>query len=269
MLSQPIERAIPTIDGRWKFDDSNRRASGHGTGRPGRVDRLEREVAAEGRRETIARRRARSRARPCPPGRAATSAPRRRRRRRPVAASSTGIAPALWAPSTTTSAPRAWAISAIPAIGMIAPVAHSTWETATSRVRSSIAASKAARIAAGSRPGADVDEGELDAEAVAQVDTARRCRPDARGVVVTARSPGCQSIDQTPMFIPSVAAWVSAISADIRDQHGGDRGPCLGHPLERLVEVVGVGATGRQLVRRDLGHRRGGLGRQRARPSRC
>ena len=34
MLSQPIERAMPTIDGRWKFDDSYRRASGHQTARP-------------------------------------------------------------------------------------------------------------------------------------------------------------------------------------------------------------------------------------------
>jgi hypothetical protein len=34
MLSQPIERAIPTIDGRWKFDDSNFRASGQRTATP-------------------------------------------------------------------------------------------------------------------------------------------------------------------------------------------------------------------------------------------
>ena len=57
----------------------------------------------------------------------------------------------------------------MPAMGMTAPVAHSTWEMATSLVRSSMAASKAARTASGSAAGADVDERELDAESIAQV----------------------------------------------------------------------------------------------------
>ena len=63
-------------------------------------------------------------ARPSPPVRAATSARRSRTRRRPVASKSTGIAPTLCAPSTTNRAPRAWASSASPATGRTAPVVH-------------------------------------------------------------------------------------------------------------------------------------------------
>ena len=64
------------------------------------------------------------------------------------------------------------------------------------------------------------------------------------------------------MLMPSVVGVGQGDIRDIGDQHGGDRGACLGHPLEHLVEVVGVGPSGRQLVGRDLVHGRGGLGRQ-------
>ena len=40
---------------------------------------------------------------------------------------STGMAPAAWAPSTMTSASRAWARSAMARMGMTAPVDHRTW----------------------------------------------------------------------------------------------------------------------------------------------
>ena len=69
MLSQPIERAMPD-DRRagGSSSDSNRRASGHHVARPARVDGLERVVAAARRREPIAGGAARRPRRPCPPG---------------------------------------------------------------------------------------------------------------------------------------------------------------------------------------------------------
>ena len=146
MLNHPIERAIPTIDGRWKFDDSKRRASGQPTAAPaGSTVSKEKYPPNEGSRRS--RTPGATAMAPIPSGpsshfwadTAYTSAP--------VAASSTGMAPAPWAPSTIMSAPRAWAISAMPAMGRTAPVAHRTCEMATSLVRSSIAASKAASTA--------------------------------------------------------------------------------------------------------------------------
>ena len=92
-----------------------------------------------------------------------------RRRPRRVASTSTGIAPALWAPSTTTSAPRAWASSAISATGRTAPVAHSTW-----RERHDARPVVDGRVEGGDdripiAADADVDELDVDPEPVSQV----------------------------------------------------------------------------------------------------
>ena len=87
------------------------------------------------------------------------------------------MAPAAWAPSTTTSAPRAWASSAMAATGMTAPVVQSTCEIETSRV-----SGRDRRVEGGEGPRVvavvtGVDELDLDAGAVAQrVQRAERAR---------------------------------------------------------------------------------------------
>ena len=156
------------------------------------------------------------------------------------------------------SAPRAWAISAMPAIGRTAPVAHRTCETATSLVRSSIAASKAASTASWSSAAPTSTYRDLDPESFAQV--VERAR--ATGMLEARRDRAIAGlpVDRPRADVHAVGGRVG--QGDVRrigHEHRGDRGPRFGHPLERVEPVVGVGAPRRELVRRDLVHRGGRL----------
>ena len=227
-------------------------------GGPVRVDRLEREVPAERRRRGDRARRVPRRRRPCPPDRAATSGPGSRRRRRRSPRGRPGSRPALCAPSTTRIAPRAWAISAMPAIGRTAPVAHSTCEIATSRVSARRWPRRRRRgRASGSRAGADVDEDELDAEPIAQVVAGRPMPPGCSRLVVTARSPGLP-VDRPDRRCSCRRSWRG--SARCRPTSAVSTAATAARASairwSSLVEVVGV-ARARSSARRS-----------RARPSR-
>ena len=139
------------------------------------------------------------------------------------------MAPAAWAPSTTTSAPRSWAMSAMARTGMTAPVVHRTCEIDTSRVSRGDGG-----IEGGDRPlvvavVARVDECDVDAEAVAE----RVERPEGAGVFVggrhgpVARAPVGHRV---AAFMPSVVEWFSATAADVRPEDRRDAGTRLGHP---------------------------------------
>ena len=224
---------------------SKRRASGHGTGRPGRVDRLEAEVAAERRRRADRAPRGRPPARPCPPGPAAISGRGSRRDRRRVAAQVERDRAGALRPVDDSH--RATSVGDLGDRGRPAsraPVVQSTCDSDDQpRVRSSIAASKAASDLGVVAIRADIDERRSRSRAVAQVRRAVRCRPGCSRVVVTTRSPGRQSNARLPVFMPSVVEWSSAISPTSVTDHGRDSGARLGHALERLVEVVDVRPT--------------------------
>ena len=167
------------------------------------------------------------------------------------------MAPAAWAPSTATTAPRSWASRAIASIGSRAPVVHSTCERTTSRVPGRIASSNAARIRSSSPstatrhdlrtgPGRDgvngperarmLGVGRHDPIAAAEIDRPGR-RVHRRG-----RRVGDRDL------------------VDVGADHRGDRATGLGEPLEEGVPVVHRRAADAELVVDDLGHRGGRLG---------
>ena len=189
----------------------------------------------------------------------------------PVAARSTGIAPgALRAVDDDERAAGVGELGdrARPAGRRPSPTARATATTA--RVRSSIAASKAARTSASSSPPAPMSTKARSMPGARRAGrTAARSRRGARGCVVTARSPGRQSIATTPMFMPSVVEWVSAMSSTSAVRTAATAARASSMRWRISSEVVDVGPAGAQLVVGELGHRRRGLGRQRARPSRC
>ena len=125
--SQPIERAIPTTDGRWIAGRT--RSAGRRATRPPspcavrRCSKLNQPPSA-GVSRSIDARVGPTRA-PIPSGPSSHFWAGDGVQVGAEVVEANGIAPAAWAPSTTTSAPRSWAISAIRATGMTAPVVHS------------------------------------------------------------------------------------------------------------------------------------------------
>ena len=77
-----------------------------------------------------------------------------------------------------------------------------------------------------------------------------------------ARSPGRQSIAHVAMFMPSVVAWVIADAVDVGREDRRDAGPRLGETLQEVLEELGAGPAGPDLPALEIGHRRGGLGRE-------
>jgi hypothetical protein len=121
-----------------------------------------------------------------------------------------GIAPADWAPSTATRAPREWASSTTFSTGRRAPVAQVTCDSATSRVPGVIARSMAASTASSSPPS---PTSATTSSTPWRSRTAHRGprAPGCSSEVVTALSPARQSIAHVATFMPSVVAWVRAI----------------------------------------------------------
>ena len=126
----PADRAGHPDDGR-AVEHRPLESAGVGPplGGPLPVHPLEVEPAGDGRGQALDGARARRRGRPSPRVRAATSGRASRRSPRPRSSNRVGMAPAACAPSTTTSAPRAWAISAIAATGRTAPVVQATCDS--------------------------------------------------------------------------------------------------------------------------------------------
>ena len=187
---------------------------------------------------------------------------RRCRKSAPRASKRTGIAPAAWAPSMTTRAPRAWAISAIRATGITAPVVHRTCEIETRRVSGGdrgIERRDRARLVA---IGTGIDEDDVDPHPVAERDQ----RTEGAAVlvgVVTIRPPAASRAAASRRS--SRRSWRgSADRVDIGPDAGPPRRPVPRPSARGLEQVIGVGAPDVALPDRELGHRRGGLGRERA-----
>ena len=203
------------------------------------------------------------RARPCPPGPAATSGRARRRRRRPARRAPRGSRrPTARRRSATRRRPRGRA----------------------SRARRPGAPRRSSR-ARGSRPrpgpGARARAGRRRASSSASppspmstnsTSTPWRSRrawsgprtPGCSWFVVTTRSPGAHGSDDRTRLIPSVVECVKRDVVRIRDQERGDRGARLRHPVHERDELVDLRATDGQLAGGLLVHRPHGLGGQRA-----
>ncbi len=130
----------------------------------------------------------------------------------PSSSNLNGIAPAACAPSTTTSAPRSWAIAAIRAIGRTAPVVHRTCEMATRRVPGVIAASNAAMVRSSS-PSSPASTKTISAPVRWRRAYNGPTPPACSWAVVTTRPPVRQSGSCVAAFIASVVEWVSPTAA--------------------------------------------------------
>ena len=127
-----------------------------------------------------------------------------------------------------------------------------------------IAASNAASVRVVVAVVAGIDEVDLDAQPVAERDTAARGRRRARARVVTTRPPRAPVGQQRRGVHPVGRGVGQRDRVDVGAEHGGDAGPRLGHPLAgRRAKSSEVGAPDVALADRELGHRRGGLGGQR------
>ena len=263
--SEPCRR--PTAGGSSTPRSAARRATR--TRRPGRVDASRTRVAAERGPQPIARAgRDRERAhalRAEQPllGRGSRRRRRRSRRGRPA------MAPAACAPSTTTSAPRAWASSAI------ARDRHDrAGRPQDVRQRDGPRPLVDRRVEGGedvapsSPPSPDVDELDVDAGRARRTYSAPM-PPGCSRRVVTARSPGRQSIDQQP-DVHAVGRGVGQGDVvDVGRQDRRHRGARLVQALEELRRSSRGGRARRSARSRRARPSRRPSRRARDRPSRC
>ena len=175
----------------------------------------------------------------------------------------TGIAPADCAPSTSTSAPRSWAISAIRATGITRPLVHSTCEIETSFVPGVINRSNWATISSSDASPTNSAKARSTPNR-SHTMYSGPTPPACSWHVVTARPPSRQSMAHVPMFMPSVAAWVSATSSRSPPRTAATPARASSIALQRFQPVLGLGAPEVALVGLELGHRGRGLGRDRA-----
>src|SRR5918998_1240185 len=121
----------------------------------------------------------------------------------PVRATSTGIWPTDWAPSTRVSTSRSRARMQISSRGNTSPLVQSTCERATRRVRGLTPASTLSAVTGG---GIRVT---LTPKRLCRLCSGAR-HPGCSVVAETTSSPSRQPIEATPRFIPWVVFWVRA-----------------------------------------------------------
>ena len=125
-----------------------------------------------------------------------------------------------------------------------------------------IAASKAAIVRASSPSSPDVEDLELRRSPVAQGVQAARGRPGARRRVVTARSPGRQSMARVAAFMPSVVECIRATAETSVPMTAATPARASAQALEHVRHRVDVASTRVAFPRGDLGHGGGRLGRK-------